>query len=108
MCCSMSSALVQAVEIKLKKRDWPTHQSFYCKAILDCGKPRVCSVVYSFEVCSSSELPLSHGGITGGKLEKAPLLAYIPHIQERGVARGRNLTSGFPSCAVQRGTDFFF
>jgi len=49
-CCSMSSALVQVGEIRLKKMDWPTHQSFYYKRILDPVKTRVCSVVYSFAV----------------------------------------------------------
>jgi hypothetical protein len=61
-CCSMSSTLVRAVETKLKKRDWPALQSFYYKAILECGKTRVCAVVYSFEVCSRSGLPVGRGG----------------------------------------------
>jgi hypothetical protein len=46
--------------------------------------------------------------ITEGIGEKDPLLGYVPHIQEIGVAGRRNFASGFPGRAIQRGTDFFF
>lgn len=49
-CCSMSSALVRAVEIKLKGMDWPTLQSFSCKTILDSVKTHVCPLVYTLVV----------------------------------------------------------
>jgi hypothetical protein len=55
-----------AAEIKLKGMDCPTQQSFYCKTILDFVERRVCSVVYSFEVCSRSELPASLAGYLRG------------------------------------------
>jgi hypothetical protein len=61
-CCSMSSVTVRVVDIKLKRMDWPTQQSFYGKTILGFVNTRVCSVVYSFEVCSRSELPVSWDG----------------------------------------------
>jgi hypothetical protein len=96
-----------AAETKLKGTDWPTRQSFYSKKILTFIKTRVCSVVYSFAVCLRSELPLSRR-ITGGKGRIVRLLAYVPHVQEGGVAGGGNVTSSFPSCTIQRGTNFFF
>ena len=36
------------------------------------------------------------------------LLAYVPNVQEVGVAGGGNLTCSLSSCAIQCGTDFFF
>lgn len=48
------------------------------------------------------------GRITARKRQMVSLLAYVPHVQETGVAGSRNFTSSFPSCAVQSGTDFFF
>jgi hypothetical protein len=58
MCCSMSSALVRATEIKLKKMDWPTLQSFFYKTILDSAMTHVCSLVDSFAVCLCRDFPL--------------------------------------------------
>jgi len=42
----MSAALVLVVEIKLKRMDWPTLQSFFCKKILDSLKTHFCSLLY--------------------------------------------------------------
>jgi hypothetical protein len=58
----MSSALVRAAEIKLKKVDWPTQQSFYCEAILVFVKRHVCAVVHSFAVYSRSEMLVGRNG----------------------------------------------
>jgi hypothetical protein len=44
----MSAALVRVVEIKLKRMDWPTLQSFFCKTILDSLKTHFCSLLYKF------------------------------------------------------------
>ena len=43
-----------------------------------------------------------------GKRPKVFLLADVPDVQVSAVAGGRNFTSLLPSCAIQRGTNFFF
>src|SRR6202035_4250409 len=48
--CWVSSTLAWARDIRLKRMNWPTQQSFFCKAILDAPKKRVCSHVDSFAV----------------------------------------------------------
>jgi len=54
------------------------------------------------------EPSLAKGEITDGERQMVLLLAYVPHIQESSVAGGCNASSLFPSCAIQRGTNFFF
>jgi hypothetical protein len=48
-----------ARDIRLKRMNWPTQQSFFCKIILDAAKKRVCSHVNSFAVCLRSDYPFS-------------------------------------------------
>jgi hypothetical protein len=107
-----------------------TNESFYCNPILGFALTQVCPLVYKFELClgrnCAQEYRPTHrrnsryigiltavqrdpgpGRITGGKRQIVSLLAYVPHVQESGVAGGCNLSSGFAGCTIQRGTNFF-
>jgi hypothetical protein len=55
----MSSTLAWAMDIQLKRMNWPTQQSFFCKTILDADKKRVCTLVDSFAVCLRRDYPFS-------------------------------------------------
>lgn len=41
------------------------------------------------------------GGITGGEGKMGWLLAYVPDVQETGIAGGRNFFASFPRRAIQ-------
>jgi len=55
----MSSTPAWAMGIPLKKKNWQTQQSFFCKTILDAAKKRVCPLVDSFAVCLRRDYPFS-------------------------------------------------
>src|SRR5580692_3691530 len=107
MCCSMSSALMRAVEILPEKTDWPTPQSICHDAIMSLLETDVCSLVYSFEDCrrtkSARERPM-----TGANAGGLALFDDVPDVQEICVTGCRNPATSFPSSAIQRGANFFF
>ena len=43
-------------EYPVKRMNWPTQQSFFCKTILDAAKKRVCTLVDSFAVLFAQRL----------------------------------------------------
>ena len=55
----MSSTLEWAMDIQLKRMNWPTQQSFFCKSILGIAKKSVCPLVNSLAVCLRGDCPLA-------------------------------------------------
>ena len=99
--------MMRAVETSLKKKDWPTPQSFCRNTIVDFGERCVCPLVYSFDGCLGTE---RKGGSAddAGNSGNFALFGYVPDIQERSVAGGCDFPADFPSGAIQSGTNFFF
>ena len=92
---------------QLKRRDWPTPQSFCRNTIVDFGQTCVCALVYSLEVayartergCADEE-----AGNCGSSLYSVTFQTY-KKVASLAVA---TLRPDFPSGAIQRGTNFFF
>ena len=58
--------------------NWPTQQSFFCKAILDAPKKRVCSHVDSFAVRLRSNYPFPLLESWSGDLVGLVALVIVP------------------------------
>jgi len=75
--CSMSSALVRVVEIKLPGMGWPKLPSFFCKAILgpfSAASPRDSRYAAHRRIFWGALSAVTNGGIgTGSCVEMSPI-----------------------------------